>query len=309
MGKNRKCVAVVGSANYDMIFRIPSMVRLGENMTAKEVVRRAGGKGANQAVQLAKLGMPACFIGCVGNDEPGRLIRKEMQRYGVDTEGLRIADGCTGMGIVNALDDGNVFAVLERGANYLLTRADIDAAKERIRKCDYILLQLEIPYDVTVYAAEIAKQYGLKVVLNAAPAGEIPENLKKNVDYLAVNEVEAGFYLGKEIHDMDMAVKYLPEFRKTWNEDITVIGTLGKAGAVICGEQCVKIPAADTKVVETTGAGDSFLGGFVYALCEGKSLEEAGRLASYCSAFTISRVGAQESMPNLQEIMNKYGKV
>lgn len=304
-----KRVVVVGSVNYDMIFRIPSMIQMGETMTAKEVVRRAGGKGANQAVQLAKLGMQTCFIGCVGSDESGKAIREEMEQYGVDTKNLRTAAGYTGMAAVHALEDGNVFATLERGANYRLTREDIDAAKERIRECDYMLLQLEIPYDVTVYAIETAKQYGLKVVLNAAPAGELPEEVKKNIDYLAVNEVEAGFYLREEIRDMDTAIKFIPEFRKTWNQDMVVICTLGKAGAVICGEQCVKIPAVGTTVVETTGAGDSFLGGFVYALCERKNLEEAGKIASYCSAFTIGRVGAQEAMPNLQEIVKKYGKV
>lgn len=301
-----KQVIVIGSANYDIILRISSLPEIGETLTAVSAVRRAGGKGANQAVQLAKLGIPTYFVGCIGNDEAGKIIEDELKAYGVRTGFLRRTSTGTGLGIVHALADGSVFATIERGANYHLKKEDIDAAEECIRKSGYMLLQLEVPYDVTAYAIEKAEQYGVKVVLNAAPAGKLPKELMKKVDYLAVNEVEAGFYLEKEIHNMETAMEWLPGYREKLKNGMTIICTLGKEGAVICGDRCMKIPAVKTKAVETTGAGDSFLGGFVYALCAGKNNEEAGRFAAYCSAETISRVGAQEAMPDLKNILNKF---
>ena len=304
-----KQVIVIGSANYDIIFKVSSLPESGETLAANEILKRAGGKGANQAVQLAKLGVETYFVGCVGNDEAGTIITKELVKYGVHTDFLRKVSESTGMGIVHSLPDGSVFATISKGANYKITKEDIDAAEECIKKSEYMLLQLEIPYDVVVYAMEKAEKYGVKVVLNAAPAGELPEGVMSKVDYLAVNEVEAGYYLQKEIRDMETAIKLLPEFRNKMNSAMTVICTLGKEGAVICGDYCAKIFPAKTDVLETTGAGDSFLGGFVYSLCENKNDEEAGKFASYCSAVTISSVGAQESMPNLVEIVNKFGKI
>lgn len=308
MGYNMDKVVVVGSANYDIFLSIPSMIQIGETLTASNVSKRIGGKGANQAIQLAKLGVETSFIGCIGSDEQGKAIEKRLSNYGVDIRALRTTPTHTGMGIVHSLMDGSVFATIEKGANYSITRDDIDNAKEMIKECTYMILQMEIPNDVVSYAVTIAKEYGLKVVLNASPAKELSDYVRKNVDFLAVNEVEASYYLHSKIYDMESAIENLSKFRDEWNENITVICTLGKAGAVLYDGACIKIPAIGKKVVETTGAGDSFLGGFIYSLCMGKNLEESGKLAACCSAYTIGRIGAQEAMPDLNEVMEEYNK-
>lgn len=304
-----KQVVVIGSANYDIILKVPSLPEMGETLPAEEMAKRTGGKGANQAVQLAKLGIPTYFVGCVGSDEAGRIIRDNLEKYGVRTDFLRTVSGNTGMGIVHVLADGSVFATIERGANYRITKADIDAADECIKMSEYMVLQLEIPHALTAYAIEKAQRYGVKVVLNAAPAEKLPGEIMGKADYLAVNEVEAGFYLKQEIHDTNTAMRLLPRFRKKLKSGMTILCTLGKQGAVICGDCCVEIPPVKNNVIETTGAEDSFLGGFVYSLCKGKNNEEAGRFAACCSAITISRVGAQEAMPDMKEIINKYGEI
>lgn len=295
-------IVVVGSLNYDIILKSSRRPERGETMTVDSASFSAGGKGANQAVQAAKLGAPTHMVGRVGDDPQGGYLIDAAASYGVDVENIRVAPGVpSGMGVVSALDDGSVYASIVRGANYEVTKGDIDAAASLLRDADTVILQLEIPVETTMYAIEKAKEYGSKVLLNAAPAMEVPERYLRMCDIIAVNEVEAAFYLGSETNTVDEAKKGAEELARRY--DAKIIITLGKAGAVVCdGESTEFIPAMRVDAIETTGAGDSFIGAVAYALMNGMELTEACRFATRCSAVTVCRLGAQGSMPTLSEI-------
>lgn len=297
----RDKITVIGSLNYDVILKISRLPKAGETLPAESAACSAGGKGANQAVQAAKLGVRTCMVGCVGDDAHGDYLLQTAGKYGLDTSYVRRTNVPTGMGVVNAVEDGSVFACIARGANFAVTRADIDAAESVLRESAIVILQMEIPQEVNEYAIEKAKALGCKVLLNAAPAAEIPERYLRMCDILVVNEVEAAFYLKQELTDVEQAKEGAAKLAEDYGCDVIV--TLGKAGSVVSEEGSVSfIPSREVRAIETTGAGDSFIGGVGYALMEGMSLTEACAFATACSAVTVCRLGAQDSMPTLEEV-------
>lgn len=305
-------VVVAGSLNYDIFLSLSSVPRLGETAKASASGGGAGGKGANQAVQMAKLGLSVSMIGCTGADWMGSYLRDGMTGAGVDCTRVKKAEKeKTGMGIVDVFPDGSVMAVISEGANGLVTKEDIAEADALIRETDMMVLQLEIPLETVVYAVETAAGYGKKILMNAAPAAALPEECIRKCTYFVVNEVEASYYAGRAVDSPKTAMALLPglagRYGNCW------ICTLGEHGAVIAQKgQAVHIPAVQTDAVETTGAGDSFVGGFAYGILRGMAEEDAARFAAWCSAVTIRSVGAQESMPTLQEInrlKNEYGVI
>ena len=297
----RDKIVVIGSLNYDIILKIPRLPECGETLSADAAVFSAGGKGANQAVQASKLGVKTYMVGCVGEDSHGDYLLKMAQGYGVNTDYIRRCPETTGMGVVNAVRDGSVFACIVKGANYAITKEDVDAVEEILKEAYLVILQMEIPQEINQYAIEKAKSCGCKVLLNAAPASEIPEEYLKRCDIIVVNEVEAAFYLKEEVETVEQAEQGALELAKEY--EASVIITLGKTGAVVAenGETAF-IPSKKVNAVETTGAGDSFIGGIGYALIQGENLTDAGRFATCCSAVTVCRMGAQASMPALDEV-------
>lgn len=302
-----KQVVVIGSLNYDIFLTLSQMPKIGETASASSASSCAGGKGANQAVQIAKLGIPVSMIGRVGKDQMGNVLINSLTEAGVDIGGLKRTETAeTGMGVVHVFPDGSVMAVISRGANYAITAADILQEEERIKKADLMVLQLEIPLEAVETAVEIAKKYSIKVLLNAAPAVELPENLIRSCDYFVVNEVEASFYAETELDSLEEAQRHIPALAEKYHN--CWVCTMGKYGALVAGKgRAEQIPAMKTKVVETTGAGDSFVGGFSYGILQGMDEFEAGRFAAYCSAITIRNVGAQDSMPTRKQIKMEFG--
>lgn len=297
----RDKIAVIGSLNYDIILKIPRLPECGETLPANHAAFSAGGKGANQAVQAAKLGIRTYMIGCVGEDAHGDYLLQTAKRYGLDTTYIRRTSEPTGMGIVNAVEDGSVFACIVRGANFAVSREDIDAAEAVLRETAIVILQMEIPQEINEYAIEKAKECGCKVLLNAAPAEEIPEAYLKKCDIIVVNEVEAAFYLKEEMSTIEKAKQGAAKMAESYEADI--IMTLGKAGSVVSDHGNITfIPSRKVKAIETTGAGDSFIGGVGYALMKGMDLTKACEFATCCSAVTVCRLGAQDSMPTLTEV-------
>jgi ribokinase len=288
--------------NYDMILKLPRFPEVGETLSADDAVCSAGGKGANQAVQAAKLGVPTYMVGCVGQDSYGDYLIETAVSYGVNTGFVRRSVSPTGMGIVDALPDGNVKAVIVKGANYSITRADIDALDGILNETALVILQMEIPQEINEYVIEKAKEHGCKVLMNAAPALPFPEESLKHLDILVANEVEAAFYLGRAMDTEEEAIKGVKSLSDKLG--INCIFTLGKLGSVVCAAkgEAVFVPSLKVNAVESTGAGDSFIGGLGYALLLGMELEEACRFATKCSAVTVCRYGAQPSMPTLDEI-------
>ena len=300
-------ILVAGSMNYDIILKVKRMPREGETMTCESASTAAGGKGANQAVQAAKLGVKTFMIGAVGADNMGDYLRDEAKNYGLDVSRVKRSWLSTGMGCIHALEDGRVFATINRGANYDLTNDDIDSSEDLFSLAKILILQNEIPHEVNIHAADLAKKHGLRVLYNAAPAFPEKKEVLAKSDVVIVNEGEASDYLGVKISSVEDAeregLRISAEMNNTW------VITMGSQGSVICSEgksEIVKPYKVDA--VETTGAGDSYIGGLAYALINGMDIFNAAKFATKCSAITVCGIGAQNSMPTLAQIHERFGE-
>ena len=296
-----KKITVIGSLNYDVILKIPRLPFKGETLTANGAAFSAGGKGANQAVQAAKLKTPTYMVGCVGTDASADFLVNTAKEYGVNVDYIRKVPGSSGMGVINAVEDGSVYACIVRGANFEVTKEDVDNAMPILKESGVCILQNEIPVEIIAYAIYKAKEAGCIVVLNAAPAIELPEECLSKVDILVVNEVEAEFYCHEKIDSVEKAKTEIKKMAEKYNNN--VIFTLGKDGAVAYENGTIEfIPAMKVDAIETTGAGDSYIGAVSHSIIEGKSLIEACKFATKCSAITVCRMGAQPSMPTLEDV-------
>ncbi len=296
-----KKITVIGSLNYDVILKIPRLPFKGETLTANGAAFSAGGKGANQAVQAAKLKTPTYMVGCVGTDASADFLVNTAKEYGVNVDYIRKVPGSSGMGVINAVEDGSVYACIVRGANFEVTKEDVDNAMPILKESGVCILQNEIPVEIIAYAIDKAKEAGCIVVLNAAPAIELPEECLSKVDILVVNEVEAEFYCHEKIDSVEKAKTEIKKMAEKYNNN--VIFTLGKDGAVAYENGTIEfIPAMKVDAIETTGAGDSYIGAVSHSIIEGKSLIESCKFATKCSAITVCRMGAQPSMPTLEDV-------
>lgn len=297
-----KKVVVIGSLNYDVCLKQGHLPEEGETCFADRVEYCSGGKGANQAVQAAKLGVPAYMVGCIGTDGQGTFLKETIESYGVRTDYLKVVDGNSGMSVAQSLYDGGVRASVVKGSNDMVTKEDVDALDGFLSPGDMVVFQLEIPIPVVEYAIRFCRQRGCYVILNGAPAAAVDEEVLKLVNLFIVNEVEAGFYCGQEISSTEAAMEEIQKM--TANLGNTCIYTLGKAGSVVCQNGRTElVPSRKVQAVESTGAGDSFIGGICYALIQGMDIFQAARFATCCSARTVCRTGGQPAMPVLEEVM------
>jgi len=294
-------ITVIGSLNYDIIFKQKRLAQKGETYTADSVSTAGGGKGANQAVQCAKLGVATYMIGAVGQDNFGDYLVDELRKYGVHTEYVARSTESTGLGVVNCMEDGTVMATISTGANYTLTTAEIDKVEELIASSKIMILQMEIPIDILEYVIEMGRKHECFIILNAAPAKDIDHTILSMVNCLIVNESEASFYCGVEINDLNSAQEHCEElFAKI--KDVLII-TLGENGSLVYDGNVQNFVAANkAHVVETTGAGDSYIGAFASKLLEGCNYIEAAKFGATVSAITVSGIGAQPSMPVLEQM-------
>jgi ribokinase len=301
MMKN-ETVAVVGSINYDIIFKQKRLPEIGETYSADSVSFCGGGKGANQAVQCAKLGLETYMVGKVGNDSFGKELLHNLSSYGVNLDHVAAADSNTGLGVINALENGSVIATISKGANYHLTCEDIDRSEAVLQKSKIVILQLEVPKEVVQYTIKLAKKHGCYVILNAAPASELDEEYLKMVDCLVVNETEAGFYAGKKVDSVEDAEAVCGQLAP-FASDLLVITLGGKGSILYSGNRLYRIPSKKVDAIETTGAGDSYVGALAYSLIHNKSPEEIGEFSSLVSSRTVMKIGAQNAMPALSEVL------
>ena len=299
--KEKKAV-IIGSLNYDIILKQKRLPKIGETFVADSITMCGGGKGANQAVQISKLGGKAFMAGCVGNDKFGEELLSNLQKHNVNTDNVKLSEkNNTGMGIVNVFDDGKLIATITRGANYDITNSDIDKIKNEIISAQIIILQMEIPIEVIEYVINLASKHDVYIILNAAPACEIKEEVLSKVNCLVVNETEASFYLNKEINDVKSSIENCEELYGKI-KDLLII-TLGENGSLLYdGKEKLHIKARKAEVTETTGAGDSFIGAFAYKLLNDSSYKEAAEFASLVSSITVTKIGAQDSMPTYEEV-------
>ncbi|MFY0545853.1 ribokinase [Brevibacillus sp. H7] len=293
-------VVVIGSLNMDIVVEAERPPQMGETVMGRHVHFIPGGKGANQAVASARLGAQTHMIGAVGNDAFGSELLQALRKDGVDTSAVKtLADVPTGIASILLSQRDNQIIVVA-GANGHCSPEDIDRHEEVIRQADVVLLQLEIPLETVQHAAAAAKRFGKTVVLNPAPARELPVELLRQVDVIIPNQSE--LYLLAEAEadsDLEAAMKRLLDKGVQ-----TVITTLGSDGAAYLerGQKLGRVSSHKVNVVDTTGAGDAFNAGFAYALASGHEVGEAVAFAGKVAALAVTKLGAQAGMPTLQEV-------
>jgi ribokinase len=292
-------ILVIGSLNADLVVRAPHFPAPGETISGEDLAIIPGGKGANQAVAAARQGTSVAMVGRVGSDSFGPTLTKNLQHNNVDISHIITDPESTGTAIIVVDAYGQNSIVLSPGANGKVTPADVDAVS--FQGADMLLLQLEIPLETVIHAASVAHQNGLRVILNPAPARQLPDSLLADVDILVPNESELQLLTGMPVTDTDSAKTAAKTLLAKGVK--TVIVTLGANGALlVTGEQTAHIPAFNVDVVDTTAAGDAFIGGLVAASLKGKSLEEAVRYGNASGALAATKFGAQPSLPMAKEV-------
>lgn len=286
-------ITVVGSINADLVTTSDCFPMVGETITGNTFTILAGGKGANQAVSAAKLGADVSFIGCVGDDTNGQFLLKNMENNQINTGGIEVLNDLpTGVAQITVARDDNTI-IFVPGANHLLTEAVVNKHIEMIYQADVVLLQLEIPLKTVEYVVELCAKKGIKVILNPAPSYDLAQSLLNNVTYLTPNEVELEKIFGE---DRAVVLEKYPN---------KVIMTCGGEGAYYHnGSRVVNVKGLPVKVVDTTGAGDSFNGALAYALTKNYQLTDAIKFANKVASKTVQGLGAQTAMPTLQELQN-----
>jgi ribokinase len=293
-------ILVIGSLNADLVVRASRFPSPGETIQGENLVTIPGGKGANQAVAAARLGAHVAMIGRVGSDAFGSTLIDNLDQNRVDTHGI-IKDDSTATGAAVIIVDsyGQNSIVLSPGANVRLNVSDINA--DTFAGSSLLLLQFEIPIETVVYSAKQAKEKGLTVLLNPAPARSLSDDLIRVVDYIVPNETELGLLTGKPIGDFDSVEAAGRTLLSRGAKNIIV--TLGEKGALILNKEGIKlIPAFNVKVLDTTAAGDAFIGGMSVGLMNGKSLGDAVQYGCACGALAVTKFGAQPSLPTLEEV-------
>ena len=290
-------IAVVGSVNMDLVFRTRRMPQVGETVEGRDVHQIPGGKGANQAVAAARMGGDVAFIGCVGEDAFGIRLREVLVESGLDVRHLSAApDAASGVAAIFLDESGNNSIVLAPGANHALSPEHVMQAAEVIAGAALLVCQLETPLDTVVQAMETARKGGVPVILNAAPVQSLSDKVLGQVDYLVVNETEASRLGGVEVNDTDTALLAARMLLRRGAG--TVLLTMGEKGVLVAEADAARfIPAFPVQVVDTTAAGDTFVGAFALALAEGLSPFDAAMEAQYAAALAVTRLGAQTSIP------------
>lgn len=295
-------VTVVGSLNMDLVARAPRMPRPGETIIGGEFRTVPGGKGANQAVAAARLGAQVSMVGRVGRDAFAGSLLDNLSAEGVDHAFVaQDPEAATGVALIVVDDAGENSIVVASGANGHLSTVDVDAAEPSIAEADVLLLQLESPLDAVTRAAEVAHARGVTVILNPAPARPLLDELLALVDVLVPNESEAALLTDVSVDDRDAVEERVRALRRLGVD--TVILTLGERGALLArGDEIECFPAFEVTPVDTTAAGDAFVGGFAVALAEGKAPSEAVRWGNAAGALTATKMGAQPSLPGRRAV-------
>lgn len=299
----KKKILVIGSLNVDMVLEMEHMPVIGETVMGTRLSHVPGGKGANQACAAVRLGGEVNMLGCIGQDEFGELQRKNLSDAGVDIRNLKISETHgTGTASIYVDRDGNNSIVVIPGANQGCNADYLKLHDDAIGECDYVILQMEIPYDTLIYAVKRAKELGKTVILNPAPAPEsIADELLEGVDYITPNETELAKLSGIDGDSMEEFTKGARQLLQRGVKHVLV--TLGERGALLVTSEDAKIyPARKVVSVDTTAAGDCFNGAFVVALSEGKETEEAILFANAASSIAVTRNGAQTSLPVRREV-------
>lgn len=300
MGK----IIVVGSSNTDMIVKVPRIPTPGETILGGEFMTAPGGKGANQAVAAARAGGLVTFIANTGNDTLGEEAIEGFNKEGINTDYIFVDDdNPSGVALIFVGEVGENSIAVASGANGTLTPSKIKEIEDVIAGGDILLIQLETPLDTIEEAIRIANKNGVTVILNPAPAQSLSDDLLKKIDILTPNQSEAELLTGIEVTNEKTAKKAAGHLLSKGVK--TVIVTLGSEGAFVMNKDFQKtIPGYKVDAKDATAAGDTFNGALAVGLSEGKSIEEAVQWSHAAAAISVTRMGAQPSIPNKKEIDN-----
>ena len=295
-------VVVVGSLNMDLVTRASRLPRGGETLVGQSFATVPGGKGANQAVAAARLGADVAMIGCVGSDAYGAQLRDALLVEGIDCQAVNEVEGSSGVALIVVDDSRQNAIVIVAGSNGQLTPASLLAFDAVLQAAEVIVCQLEVPMDTVGYALKRARALGKTVILNPAPAsGPLPADWYAAIDYLIPNESEASALSGVPVDSLDAAKVAATHLLNAGAGKVIV--TLGSQGALFAdGQGFEHLPTPKVQAVDTTAAGDTFVGGFAAALANGQGEAEAIRFGQVAAALSVTRAGAQPSIPTLHDV-------
>jgi ribokinase len=295
-------LVVLGSINADHILNIEQFPQPGETVIGKQYKVAFGGKGANQAVAAGRSGADIAFIACVGADDIGERIRQQLATDRIDTQPIEaIAENTTGVALIFVNAEGENVIGIDAGANAAVTPDYLARYQQKVIDADALLMQLESPLETVIAAASLAKRHQTQVILNPAPARELPDELLAMIDMITPNETEAQRLTGIAVNNDDDAACAAQALHD--KGIATVIITLGSRGVWLSENGKGKlVPGFKVKAVDTIAAGDTFNGALVTALLEGKTMAEAVRFAHAAAAIAVTRPGAQPSVPWREEI-------
>ncbi len=295
-------VVVIGSLNMDLVTRAPRLPRGGETLIGHSFTTVSGGKGANQAVAAARLGAQVAMVGCVGNDDYGVQLRDALLAEQVDCQAVSAVEDSSGVALIVVDDNSQNAIVIVAGANGAMTPAVIDRFDAVLQAADVVICQLEIPDATVGHALKRARALGKTVILNPAPASRpLPADWFAAIDYLIPNESEAAALSGLPVDSLQTAENAASHLIALGAGKVII--TLGAEGSLFAsGKGFEHFPAPKVKAVDTTAAGDTFVGGFAAALAGGKSEAEAIRYGQIAAALSVTRAGAQPSIPTMSDV-------
>jgi len=298
MTDSRKPIVIVGSITMDLVTRTPRIPAIGQTLIGTGFDTTPGGKGGNQAVAAARLGYPVAMVAKVGDDAYGPALLENLRRSGVDTAGMSQAAGSSGLAPMFVADDGLNAIVVVPGANGKMDRAAVDQHAELIRSAGMVLCQLEIPMDTLAYTLEFCARASVPVMLDPAPAADLPHSVWSQVAWFTPNETEAAFYIG-DTANVENSAKHLLE-----NGLRGVVLKRGSEGAyvAVAGDRAAWVAPFQVNAIDTVAAGDCFNGAFAVALLEDRDPWAAARFASAAAAICVTRKGAAASMPTRTEV-------
>ena len=301
-----KNICVIGSLNMDLVVKVDTMPKGGQTLIGSNFKEVPGGKGANQAVAMARLGGNVSMIGKVGNDGFGQTLLNALKADNVNTDYIGIEEGPTGVALITVDKNAENSIVVAPGANFKVAVEDIDNNIESINNSDIVVVQLETPLETIKYGLKKAKEAGKYTILNPAPAVVLEDEIIKNVDLLTPNETELEVLSGVEINTEDDIKRAAQIMIDKGVKELIV--TLGSKGSLyINKERSMFKSAYKVSAVDTTAAGDSYTGALSVAFANGKNIEEAMDFASKVGALSVMKEGAQSSLPTLKDVENFRG--
>jgi ribokinase len=297
----QKPIIVVGSINTDLVATTKKMPAVGETVIASDFAIHPGGKGANQAVAVARLGYPVRLIGRVGSDAYGVELKTQLHSAGVDVSGVATSEGVSGVAVVIVSEGGDNSILVAPGANHKVTPEDLEANGAILRSAGMVLAQLEIPVETVEYLARICARENVPLILDPAPARELPHGIFENVAWFTPNQTEATFYLNGA-HEQQTVAETAQVLLSRGCRGVVL--KMGANGTYLSSPKTADtlVPAYSVNAIDTTAAGDAFNGGFATALMLGRSPADSAAFAAAVAAISVTRNGAQPSMPSMPEV-------